>query len=341
MGKPHFQHDQTCRHIGVLAFVNCEILDVCGPLDIFCYTNHILQSLGKTSQPVYTFEILAEQAGPLRTTFGVKIVADRAFSEAGDEFDTLIIAGGIGALAARENREMIDWLEQRSKAARRVASVCTGAFLLAESGLLNGRKATTHWNYCKHLAQDYPMLQVEPDRIYMRDEEVYTSGGITAGIDLALALVEEDWGSEIANQVARFLLVFFRRPGGQSQFSSFIPVEAKTRLDVRELQGWIIDHPTEDLSVEALAQRLSMSPRHFARVFLKEVGVTPASFVEQVRINVARSKIEQTKLPLKLISEQSGFGSDEHMRRAFQRLLKVSPQAYRERFQFEPDVISH
>jgi transcriptional regulator GlxA family with amidase domain len=335
MGKALFQHEQTCRHIGMLAFTGCEILDVCGPLDIFCYTNYMLQHLGKTSQAAYSFEILAEQAGPVSTTFGVKIVADRAFAEAGDEFDTLLVAGGLGALAARENREMVEWIGQRSLGARRVASICTGAFLLAESGMLNGRKATTHWNFCENLARDYPALQVEPDRIFISDGEFYTSGGITAGIDLALALVEEDWGSEVANRVARFLLVFFRRPGGQSQFSSFIPAEAKTRMDVRELQGWIIDHPAEDLSVEALAQRLAMSPRNFARVFLKEVGVTPANFVEQIRINVARSKIEQTKQPMKIICEQSGFGSDENMRRAFQRHLKVSPQDYRERFQFQ------
>jgi transcriptional regulator GlxA family with amidase domain len=227
---------------------------------------------------------------------------------------------------------MLNWIRRRSQGVRRVASICTGAFLLAECGLLDGRKVTTHWNYCDQLAQDFPALQVEPDRIYIRDEAVYTSVGITAGIDLALGLVEEDWGSEIANQVARFLLVFFRRPGGQSQFSSFIPAEAKSRMDLRELQAWIIDHPAEDLSVEALAAKLSMSPRNFARVFLKDVGVTPAHFVEQVRLSIARSKIEQTTLPLKAISEQSGFSSDEHMRRVFQRHLKISPQDYRERF---------
>ena len=334
MSKTLFQHDQTCRHIGMLAFAGCEILDVCGPLDIFSYANVILQQLGKTSKPVYSFEILAEQAGPVATTFGVQLVANRAFNEAGDEFDTLIIAGGAIAPSARENRAMIDWIGQRALTARRVASICTGAFLLAECGMLNGLRATTHWLFCDQFAQEYPEVQVEPDRIFIRENAIYTSGGITAGIDLALALVEEDWGSEIANRVARFLLVFFRRPGGQSQFSSFIPVEAKSRMDVRELQGWIIDNPSADLSVEALAERLSMSPRNFSRVFLKEVGSTPASFVEQVRINVARSKIEQTKLPLKLICEQCGFGSDEQMRRVFQRHLKVSPQDYRERFQF-------
>lgn len=334
MSKPLFQHDQTCRHIGVLAFTGCDLLDVCGPLNIFGYTNWILQELGKTTQPAYSFEILGDQAGSLATTFGVQLVADRAFSEAGDEFDTLIVAGGAYAPSVRENRAMIDWIRQRALVTRRVASICTGAFLLAECGILAGRRATTHWLYCDQLALEYPDIRVEPDRIYVREHPIYTSGGITAGIDLALALVEEDWGSEAANQVARMLLVFFRRPGGQSQFSSFIPVEAKTRMDVRELQGWIIDHPTEDLSVEALAERLSMSPRNFARVFLKEVGVTPANFVEQVRLNVARSQIEQTKLPLKAVSALSGFGDDEHMRRAFQRHLKISPRDYRERFQF-------
>ncbi len=336
MGKPLFQPDQTHRHIGMLAFADCEILDVCGPLEIFHWANVTLRHLGMASQPMYSFEILAEQAGSLKTLSGMKIVADRAFAEAGDEFDTLIVSGG-NAMAARKNGEMVEWIGQRSLGARRVCSICTGAFLLAESGMLDGRKATTHWGYCENLARDYPTLQVEPDRIFVRDGEFYTSGGITAGIDLALALVEEDWGSEVANRVARFLLVFFRRPGGQSQFSSFIPVEAKTRMDVRELQGWIIDHPAEDLSVDALAQRLAMSPRNFARVFLKEVGVTPASFVEQIRINVARSKIEQTQQPMKVICEQSGFGSDEHMRRAFHRHLKVSPQDYRERFQFQKE----
>ncbi len=335
MGKPLFQHNCTCRHIGMLAFTDCEILDVCGPLDIFHWTNVMLQHLGKTSQPVYSFEILGEQAGPVKTMSGMKIMADRVFSEAGEDFDTLIVAGGANAMAARENREMIEWIRRTSMKVRRVASICTGAFLLAECGMLDGHRATTHWLFCDRLAQEYPHVQVEPDRIFIRENAIYTSGGITAGIDLALALVEEDWGSEIANSVARVLLVFFRRPGGQSQFSSFIPAEAKTRMDVRELQGWIIDHPAEDLSVEALAQRLAMSPRNFARVFLKEVGVTPASFVEQVRLNVARSKIEQTKLPLKIISAQSGFGSDERMRLAFMRHLKVSPLAYRERFHYQ------
>lgn len=333
MNRHSLQLVQKHRHIGMLAVQGCEILDVCGPLDIFHWTNVMLQQHGVTSEPMYSFEILGEQTGPVRSLSGMKIFADRAFFEAEEDFDTLIVAGGY-VMNSRRNREVIDWIKRRADGTRRVASICTGAFLLAESGLLDGRKATTHWNFCDELARDYPNLQVEADRIFIRDDAFYTSGGITAGIDLALAMVEEDWGSEVANLVARFLLVFFRRPGGQCQFSSFIPVEAKTRMDVRELQAWIMDHPAEDLSIEALASRLSTSPRNFSRIFLKEVGVTPASFVEQVRVNIARSKIEQTKLPLKLICLQSGFGSDEHMRRAFQRHLKVSPQAYRERFHF-------
>lgn len=334
MDKPLFQHNHACRRIGIVVFTNCDAMDVSGPVNVFSYADRWLQMTGKTTQSVYAIEILAEQAGPVTTCSGLKIIADRAFAEVEDGFDTLVVAGGVGMDQAKENRALVDWIKAMSGRARRTVSICTGAFLLAECGMLDGHRATTHWLFCDRLAEEYPQIHVEPDCIFIREDSVYTSGGITAGIDLALALVEEDWGSDIANSVARILLVFLRRPGGQSQFSSYLPAEAKTRMDIRELQGWIIDHPAENLSVEALASRLAMSPRNFTRVFLKEVGVTPASFVEQVRLSVARNRIEQTKLPLKIVCEQCGFGSDEHMRRAFQRHLKVSPQAYRERFQF-------
>ena len=333
MGKPLFQPDFSCRRIGMLAFADCEILDVCGPLDVFFWANLWAKKIGKATQPVYSIHIMAEQAGPVVTMSGMKIMADTAFSDEAGEFDTLILAGGFGVDKAMENQELIDWLYQMSTKVRRVVSICTGAFLLARSGLLEGRKATTHWLYCERLANDYQNIQVEPDRIFIRDGSIYTSGGITAGIDLAMALVEEDWGSEIANHVARSLLVFLRRPGGQSQFSGYLVTEAKTRMDLRELQAWIIENPKENLSVEELANRMAMSPRNFSRVFVKDVGMTPANYVELVRVNAARHKIENTNIPLKSIAEQSGFCNDEHMRRAFQRQLKVSPQAYRERFQ--------
>jgi transcriptional regulator GlxA family with amidase domain len=333
MGKPLLQLDHPCRRIVMLAFADCEILDVCGPMDVFYWANNWTRR--NRNEPSYSMKILAEQAGPVTTMSGMKIVADGAFYEEQDEFDTLILAGGFGVDKAMENRDLMNWLSRMSAKVRRVVSICTGAFLLAECGLLDGRKATTHWLYCDRLANDYRNIQVEPDRIFIRDGSVYTSGGITAGIDLAMALVEEDLGSEIANQIARSLLVFLRRPGGQSQFSGYLLTEAKTRMDLRELQVWIINNPGENHTVEELAGKLAMSPRNFSRVFVKEVGMSPANYIELVRVNAARNKIEQTKLPLKLISEQSGFANDEHMRRAFQRQLKVSPQAYRERFQFQ------
>jgi len=337
MGKLLLQPEFSCRRIGMLAFADCEILDVCGPLEVFFWANFWARNVAKAPHDVYSWLIIAEQAGSVTTMSGMKIVADYAFSEVEGDFDTLILAGGIGMDKAMKNKELMAWLKQMSQRVRRVVSICTGAFLLAESGLLNGRKATTHWLYCDRLANEYGNVQVEPDRIFIRDGSVYTSGGITAGIDLAMALVEEDWGSEIANHVARSLLVFLRRPGGQSQFSGFLLTEAKTRMDLRELQAWIIENPQETLTVEALASRMAMSPRNFSRVFVKDIGMTPASYVELVRVNAARIKLEQTDLPLKLISEQCGFGNDEQMRRAFQRQLKVSPQDYRQRFQFKAD----
>jgi transcriptional regulator GlxA family with amidase domain len=304
-------------------------------MNVFSYADRWLQMSGKTSKPSYSIELLAEQAGPVTTSSSLKLVADRAIADVDEGFDTLIVAGGVGMDQATQSRALTDWIKTCSARSRRTVSICTGAFLLAECGLLDNCKATTHWLYCERFAQEYPRVQVKPDCIFIRQNNIYTSGGITAGIDLTLSLVEEDWGSEVANYVARVLLVFLRRPGGQSQFSSYLPSEAKTRMDIRELQSWIINHPSEDLSVDALASRLAMSPRNFTRIFVKEVGITPASFVEQVRLSIARTRIEQSKLPLKTVCEQCGFGSDEHMRRAFQRHLKISPQAYRERFHFQ------
>ena len=215
---------------------------------------------------------------------------------------------------------------------RRLASVCSGAFLLAESGLLEGRHATTHWYFCNRLARDYPSVTVEPNKIFVRDDFIYTSGGITSGIDLALAMVEEDWGRELALFVARFLVVFLKRPGGQSQFSTYLTNEAIDRHDLRNLQIWILEHPTEDLRVDVLAKRMSMSPRNFARIFLAETGTTTAKYVEMVRIDTARYYLVSTNLPIGSITEKSGFRDSETMRRAFIRKLGVNPRSYRARF---------
>ncbi len=320
------------RSIGFIIFPDVEVLDVCGPLDVFAFADRWLRRTGKVDHPVYQLEVIAAQPGPVSTSSGMQVVANRGYWEFDGMLDTLIVAGGEGAERACKDSALLDWLTRVATRVRRIASVCTGAFLLGASGLLDGRRATTHWDYCQQLARTYPSIRVEPDLIFIRDEQVYTSGGVTAGIDLALAMVEEDYGCDIARLVARRMLLFLRRPGDQSQFSPYLSSEAGDRRDIRELQAWVSSHPSDDLSVEALAERVAMSPRNFARIFLAETGMTPAKFVERARLDATRCKLEQTSLPIEAIAEQCGFGNAERMRRTFQRMLRVSAQDYRARF---------
>lgn len=321
------------RRIAMLAFEDSQMLDICGPLEVFGFADYWLRMSGQITAPTYLLTVLAERAGPVTTMSGVRLMADQAIGEFDADIDTLLVAGGL-IEQARRNPALLDWLRRMAGRVRRLGSICTGAFLLAESGLLNGRRATTHWKYCAQLAEEYPDIKVEPDRIAVRDGAVYTSGGVTAGIDLAMSMVEEDLGPEITAMVGRGMLVFPNRPGGQSQFSMDLFKAAASRRDFRELQDWILAHPNADLSVEALAERMSMSPRHFARTFEREVGLTPAKFVEMNRLERARAQLEQTRLSVEAIAKQCGFGSSEQMRRSFQRTLKISPLDYRERFRY-------
>src|SRR5215470_18981568 len=230
------------------------------------------------------------------------------------------------------DRSVLNWLRLQSKNARRVVSICTGAFLLARAGLLDGKRATTHWKFAAELAQRYPRVTVEPDRIYVQDSKIYTSAGVTAGIDLALALVEEDLGSTVALHVAQALVLFLRRPGGQAQFSALLASQSSDLQPIRELLVWMAENLGRDLSVEGLASRAAMSPRNFARVFLREVGTSPAHFVEQLRIEAARRFLETSAKSLEQVAATTGFGRAELMRRAFHRCLGISPGDYRERF---------
>ncbi len=327
----HGHDSRPRRHIAMLAFDGSEILDICGPLDAFYYADRWLRELGRVSEPVYPARILGPAAGPIVTSSGMRIMVDQAFGDVDVEIDTLLVAGG-EIDAARNDPALLAWLKQTANSVRRTASICTGAFLLAASGVLDGRHATTHWYYCSQLAKEFPSILMEPDRIFVRDGGVYTTGGITSGIDLALAMIEEDWGRDIALMVARTLVVFLKRPGGQSQFSTFLLNSAKSRQDFQELQSWIISNPGANLALERLADRMAISPRNFARVFEREVGMTPGKFVELVRLEAARCQLEQTKLPVDVIATECGFGNPEHLRRAFQRRLKVSPNDYRTRF---------
>jgi transcriptional regulator GlxA family with amidase domain len=331
--KATLQH----RHVAMLVYPNCLMIDAIAPIEVFNFANAALQLMGRIarSESVYTLSIVAEQTGSIRTSSGISIVADKSYEDLNDGVDTLMVAGATHETyleAAIEDAKMRNWLIQMRPKVRRMVSICTGALILAGSGLLDGRKATTHWCFCEGMARKYQNIRVEPDKIFVRDGNTYTSGGVTAGIDLALSLVEEDWGWEVASKIARYMLIFMRRPGGQSQFSTYIFSEAKTRKDFRGLQAWIVSNPQKDLSVEQLAERMSMSPRNFSRLFCQEIGLTPAKFVERVRLEAAKNMMLQTDLPMESVAVNCGFGNAEQMRRTFQRLLKTTPQEHRSYF---------
>jgi transcriptional regulator GlxA family with amidase domain len=322
------------RRIAMIIYPGCVMMDACGPLEAFSFANLALELAGKITEqtPVYSMCIIAEQKGPVKTSSGITIEADYGFEDIPSDIDTLIIAGMPRVLDVLKDAKLREFLKSMSARVRRVVSICTGALFLAESEILNGRRATTHWLFCDFLASHYHDVRVEPDKVFVRDGNVYTSGGVTAGIDLALSLVEEDWGWEVASGAARGMLVFMRRPGGQSQFGAYMMNEARTRKDFRELQAWVVSNPKADLSVESLAERMNMSPRNFTRVFCQEVGVTPAKFVERIRVEAARNMILKSDSPVESIAGNCGFHNAEQMRRSFQRILNTSPQDYRSNF---------
>src|SRR5215510_5569453 len=330
--RHHRGMSSQLRRVAMVVFPDVQILDVTGPLEVFARTARWLVDHGRCREPAYTVELLAARRGIVRSSSGLELVVRRPFAEARRGIDTLLVAGGIGARRVPSDRALVGWLRRTAPRVRRLASVCTGAFLLAEAGLLDGRRATTHWGACAQLAARYPKVSVDPDPIFVRDGRIYTSAGVTAGMDLALALVEEDLGREVALGVARQLVMFLKRPGGQSQFSVPLMAQATERQPLSELLAWIGEHPDGDLSVPALARRAAMSARNFARVFTREVGMTPALFVERARVEAARRRLEESSAGVDVIAIQSGFSSAEIMRRAFLRTVRVNPVDYRHRF---------
>ncbi|HVM98516.1 MAG TPA: GlxA family transcriptional regulator [Candidatus Acidoferrales bacterium] len=319
------------RRIAILIYPGTQSLDVIGPLEVFAGANQYCREQNPQVQPPYLIEVVASRPGPVRMGSGVQICADRAYASLRGKIDTLIVSGGEVRQAAKD-RQLRSWLQATARRSRRLASVCTGAFILGEAGLLNGRRATTHWLGIPQFRRRYPQVDVEADAIYVCDGNVYTSAGVTAGIDLALALVEEDLGHAVALQVARRLVVFLKRPGGQSQFSSHLAAQTVAQGPLRDLPEWIVDHLDDDLSIEALAARAAMSPRNFARVFLRHSGTTPAKYVERARLDAARRFLEDDGLSLEEVAGRCGFASGEHMRRTFLRHLRVVPMDYRRRF---------
>jgi transcriptional regulator GlxA family with amidase domain len=316
------------RVVELLAFPLVQLLDVTGPAQVFASANDFVRKSG--GRPPYELKIVAQSGAQVTATAGLKL-STQSLPLKGAAVDTLIVPGGRGVEAAVADPVIIDWVQLRAKRARRIASVCTGAFLLAACGLLDGRRAATHWSSCAELARRFPKVRVESDPIFVRDGSVWSSAGVTAGIDLALALVEEDLGPMVALAVARFLVVFMKRPGGQAQFSTVLALQAADDK-FGALHEWINKHLGDNLPLPVLADQAEMSKRSFSRRYAEATGLTPARAIERLRVEAARRLLVESRLPAKRISQRCGFGSEETMRRSFLRLLAVTPQEYRTRF---------
>ncbi|MER8222221.1 GlxA family transcriptional regulator [Streptomyces sp. NPDC094143] len=314
------------RTVLAVLYDGAQSLDVSGPVEVFAGAELLAPG-------TYRIRTASLDGAPVRTTSGLTLVPDAPLDGAPDP-DILLVPGGTGGL--RPDARLVDWVREHGPGAGRLVSVCTGATVLAAAGLLDGRRATTHWAYSARLARDHPAVEVDPDPVYVRDGHVATSAGVTAGIDLALALVEEDLGREVALTIARHLVVFLRRPGNQAQFSAQLAAQTARREPLREVQRHIAERPDADLSVESLAARARLSPRHFARAFRAETGMTPGRYVDRVRLEHARRLLEDTVDGIEEISRTSGYGTPEAMRRAFVKALGTPPAEYRRRFRPAP-----
>ncbi|MDH0745530.1 DJ-1/PfpI family protein [Pseudomonas sp. GD03842] len=320
----------TSRPVHILAFPNVQLLDVTGPLQVFASANVHAAEHGLPAP--YSPAVIGREDGSVVSSAGLGLLTHPLPTTPSD---TLIVAGGWGVHQALRDEALLTWVKAHALSARRVASVCTGAFLLAEAGVLDGHRVVTHWDSCTELAQRYPALQVDPEPIFINEGALWTSAGVTAGIDLALALVEADLGRAVALAVARDLVVFLKRPGGQSQFSTALSMQHATRSqDSRfgDLHAWILDNLASDLSVATLAAKVGMSERSFVRHYRAHTGNTPARAIEQLRVEAARRLLGDSALPIKRIADRCGFGTEETLRRSFLRTVSVTPQAYRERF---------
>jgi transcriptional regulator GlxA family with amidase domain len=334
---------QRGRRIGIFLYDGMMALDVVGPADVFGLANLLSRRENPSARQEYQVFLVGPRAGSIRTGTGFGIAADLSLQKADAPFDTLIVPGGYehdDADAVLAIRSVTRWLLRSARKSRRVASICTGAMILAKLGLLDGRSATTHWAFCDQLRADFPSIDVKPDSLWVKDDKIYTSAGITAGMDLALALVEEDLGRRFALELARMLVMFLKRPGGQSQFSSELISQIASPDRLEDLVEWIHDHLDRPLTIEALAQRSKMSARNFQRVFTRQCGMPPAKFIERLRVERARVVIEDTGLSMNEVARKSGFDDEQRMRRSFRRVLGINPADHAARVRPAPSGTS-
>jgi len=322
------------RRVVIVTFPGLQSLDAVGPFEVFAGATRVAHGFGRSDG--YEVSLVSTRGLPVRAESGVGLCTE-TLPDPTERIDTLVLPGGDQAQAARRDDRLVSWIAAAAPRCRRVASVCTGAFLAAEAGLLDGRRVTTHWASAEQLADEFPALEVDADPIYIRDGKFWTSAGVTAGIDLALALVADDLGVDVAQTLARWLVMFLHRPGGQTQFASPVWVPRAERSTVRAVQTLVEAAPGGDHRIPALAAAAAMSVRHFTRVFTAEVGETPGRFVERVRLEAARRDLETTNDTLDVVATRCGFGTGETLRRVFQRRLGVAPDSYRRRFRVVDD----
>jgi len=324
-GNSQRKREASGRRVVVLAVPPVDEFDLVCPVQVFGAANRL------AGKPVYRVEVVTNGKDVRVQGEGgvLSFVAETSYKALNANFDSLLLVCGLGTRNARD-QALFAWLRRVASTVRRLGSVCVGSFLLAEAGLLNGRRATSHWRFSKELARRYPMVKVESELVWVKDENIYTSAGISAGIDLALAWVEEDCGAAIAQEVARELVLFLRRSGGQKQLSVSLSAQASEMKAIQELQLWITDNLRKKLAVQVLADRVAMSVRNFERVFTREVGRTPSQYVLQARVEAVRHQLERTDRGLKQIAAACGFGSADVMRRSFSRFVGVTPNQYRQ-----------
>lgn len=323
------------RRIGIVASPVSQSLEVAGPFEVFYTANQKLREAGRTRSMPYQVDLIsAIHSKNITSPSGLSLLATKRFDEVSGVFDTLIVTGGTAIWTGKGEARFQNWLRDQARGVRRLCSICTGAFILAEAGLLNGKRVTTHWYHTEQLKKEYPRVRIDPDRIYVRDGATYTSAGVSAGIDLALALVEDDLGSDVALRVARGLVLYLRRSESQSQFSTALAFHRNGRVPVREMSIWILENLSNSLTVGELARHAAMSPRNFSRVFVEHYGITPARFVEKLRVETALNLLRDSDKSVEQVASECGFGSSVTMRRALKREKKPLPSRLRLNMKF-------